>query len=119
MSDPDVAKQAIELAKQGVSALYSTFQQIAPEVWKMTYKQTQINGIECLIGAGLCLLGVASFLHLWKQGWDDESPLPIILTCAFLVAFIVCLLNGLDLTFNPGYWTLVKLGNIARGTNPW
>lgn len=53
----DVAKQALDLAKSGIGELYTKAQQIAPEVWKMAYRQTILDGIEYLLG-GIIVVGV-------------------------------------------------------------
>lgn len=125
----DVAKQALDLAKSGIGELYAKAQQIAPEVWKMAYRQTILDGIEYTIGAILftSVFGVISH-WFFKQAidyksdgtFDDGKAGLYFVGFIFLAAAVGSLLGfgttAINYLVNPSYWTLARLFAMAKGT---
>jgi hypothetical protein len=119
----DILNKALDLAKQGVVAAIETVKQYAPQVWAMARRQTQLNGIECFIlaGLGLAMFVTASFSWRWavrkdKLGGIDSAyvVLPVFGSLAGAISFVCFLINGIDLTFNPDYWTMMKILDLMK-----
>jgi hypothetical protein len=122
MIDPqtaDVLNKAMDIAKNGIVAGYELIRQNAPLVWAMARRQTQLDGIELLIGSafGFVATGLSAWLTKWcfKHDCDEVCvPFSILLTVAIFVETVITLVNGIDFAFNPDWWTLQKLMELVK-----
>jgi hypothetical protein len=130
-TNQEIADKALDLVKQGVTTLYTDVQKVAPQVWNMALRQTIVDGVECLIGVGLGAGLIVFGRYLWIHGtklraahinlsWynsDRETGWKVCGWIAGVTGFLIvtiCLFNAIDLLGNPGYWTLVRLIQLAQ-----
>lgn len=116
-STAEVLNKALDLAKQGVIAGVEMVKQAAPYVWSLALRQTLLNGVECTLGAVACAVACLFLPRLWRWGLahDDDGAiiLPVFVTAGLTVGLVACTLNAIDLIGNPGYWTIMKLLEMA------
>jgi len=116
-STAEVLNKAMDMAKNGIIAGYELVRQNAPLVWAMARRQTLIDGIEMLglggIVGGLALYSFRKFKKADKSDWEEAYVFSILGLCVLSFVTTMLLIKGVDLTFNPDWWTLRALVDMV------
>lgn len=117
----DTLNKALDLAKQGVVAGFEQVKQLAPFVWGVARRQTVIDGIECFVGVGFILfVWSAITIGMFKMKKADYFDAEDVFFTIFISSVIACIclivftLNGIDLVWNPDYWTIQRVIELAK-----
>lgn len=78
----DTLNKALDLAKQGVVAGFEQVKQLAPFVWNVARRQTQIDGIELVMVAFLTFVAWLAVNIMSYREWKDQDSNWVVLFCS-------------------------------------